>query len=122
MIHSVVSSISLLFAKLSLPLIIKPFSAGGVTSRTTSTPLLMVTRAPAAGTFLSDQVAESDQRPALTAEELACWALRTACAPSKITAAKASERNQRECFRMLSNLLIEKVIPVFANNEWSGCL
>ncbi len=72
MIHSVVSSTSLLFAKLSLPLIVKPRSGGVLTSRTTSMPWLMVTRAPSAGTFLSAQVAESDQRPPLTAEELDC--------------------------------------------------
>jgi hypothetical protein len=35
MIHSVVSSRSLLFAKLSFPLIVKPFSGGVLTSRTT---------------------------------------------------------------------------------------
>ena len=62
MIHSVVSSRSLLFAKLSLPLIVKPCSAGGVTSRTTSMSLPMVTRASLPGTFLSGQVAASDQR------------------------------------------------------------
>src|SRR5262249_18839947 len=63
---------SLLSAKLSLPLIVKPFSGCGLTSRTTFMPLSMVTTASLPGTFLSDQVAASDQRPPLTAEELAC--------------------------------------------------
>ena len=38
MIHSVMSSRSALFAKLSLPSIVRPPSAGGLTSRTTSLP------------------------------------------------------------------------------------
>ena len=62
MIHSVVSSRSLLSAKLSLPLIVKPCNSGGVTSRTTFMSLPMVTRASLPGTFLSGQVAGSDQR------------------------------------------------------------
>ena len=65
MIHSVVSSRSALLAKLSLPLIVRPPSAGGLTSRITSLPLAMVTLSPAAGTFRFGQVAGSDQRVAL---------------------------------------------------------
>ena len=49
MIHSVVSSRSLLSAKLSLPLIVKLRSGGGVTSRTTFMSFSMVTTASLAG-------------------------------------------------------------------------
>src|SRR6266853_6674701 len=62
MAHSVVSSRSLSSAKLSLPSIVKPFSGGGLTSRTTSLPLSMVTLSPATGTLRLGQVAASDQR------------------------------------------------------------
>ena len=51
MIHSVVSSRSLLLAKLSLPSIVRLPSAGGLTSRTTSLPFSMVTVSPATGTL-----------------------------------------------------------------------
>src|SRR4029434_200324 len=62
MIHSVVSSRSLLSAKPSLPSIVRLPNAGGLTSRTTSLPAAIVTLSPARGTFLSGQVAGSDQR------------------------------------------------------------
>src|SRR5690349_9158637 len=74
MIHSVVSSTSLLFAKLSLPLIVRPFSAGGVTSSTTSLPASMVTLSPATGTFRLGQVAGSDHFVALPAGAAGLWA------------------------------------------------
>ncbi len=70
MIHSVVSSRSLSSAKLSLPLIVKPCSGGGLTSRTTFMSLSMVTTASLPGTFLSGQVAASDQRFPLAVGEL----------------------------------------------------
>src|SRR5215470_17868742 len=72
MIHSVVSSTSLLFAKLSLPSIVRPFSAGGVTSRTTCLSFSMMTLSPATGTLRLGQVAGSDQFVALAAAGL--WA------------------------------------------------
>src|SRR6185436_14582897 len=78
MIHSVVSSTSLLLAKLSLPLIVKPCSAGGLTSRTTSLPLSIVTLSPAAGTLRFGQVAGSDQFVGLAAGVPAVWACTTA--------------------------------------------
>src|SRR5215469_1672109 len=74
MIHSVVSSTSLLFAKLSLPLIVRPFSGGVLTSSTTSLPASMVTLSPAAGTLRLGQVAGSDHFAAFAA---GLWACRT---------------------------------------------
>src|SRR5690349_3181856 len=65
MIHSVISSRSLLFAKLSLPLIVRPFSGGVLTSSTTSLPASMVTLSPATGTLRLGQVAGSDHFVAL---------------------------------------------------------
>src|SRR5215216_4840799 len=61
MTHSVVNSTSAVSAKLSLPLIVIPPSAGGLTSRITSLPLAISTLSPAAGTMLSGHVAGSDQ-------------------------------------------------------------
>ena len=52
MIHSVVSSRSALLAKLSLPSMVRPPRAGGLTSSTTSLSLPMMTLSPAAGTLL----------------------------------------------------------------------
>src|ERR1700746_1720298 len=74
MIHSVVSSTSLLFAKLSLPLIVKPFSGGVLTSSTTSLPASMVTLSPATGTLRLGQVAGSDHFVALAAVAAGLWA------------------------------------------------
>ncbi len=62
MIHSVVSSRSLLSAKLSVPSSLMPCSGGGLTSRMTFISFSMVTTSSLAGTFLSGQVAGSDQR------------------------------------------------------------
>ena len=53
---------------------VKPPSAGGLTSRITSLSLAMTTLSPAAGTLLSGQVAGSDQR--------ASWAMARGAAPS----------------------------------------
>src|SRR6478736_5495206 len=72
MIHSVLSSRSDLSAKLSLPLTVRPPSAGGLTSRITSLPLAISTLSPAAGTFLFGQVAGFDQLVGLT--DPALWA------------------------------------------------
>src|SRR5678815_685283 len=82
MIHSVVSSISLLLAKLSLPLMVTPFSAGGVTSRTTCWFCSMTTLSPATGTLRLGQVAGSDQFIALAAGAPAFWACITVNAPT----------------------------------------
>src|SRR5580700_4153848 len=67
MIHSVVSSTSLLFAKLSLPSMVRPFSGGVLTSSTTSLPASMVTLSPATGTLRLGQVAGSDHFVAFAA-------------------------------------------------------
>ena len=67
MIHSVVSSTSALSAKVSLPSIVTPPSAGGLTSRITFLSLAMATLSPAAGTLLLGQVAGSDHFVALAA-------------------------------------------------------
>ena len=61
MIHSVVSSRSALLAKVSLPSMDRPPSAGGLTSRITSLSLPMVTLSPATGTLRLGQVSGSDQ-------------------------------------------------------------
>src|SRR5690242_12690939 len=74
MIHSVVSSTSLLFAKLSLPLIVRPFSGGVLTSSTTSLPASMVTLSPATGTLRLGQVAGSDHFVAFAAVAAGLWA------------------------------------------------
>src|SRR5215469_3610227 len=102
MIHSVVSSRSFLSAKLSLPLIVKLRSAGGETSRTTFISFSMVTTASLVGTFLSGQVAGSDQRFAL-AVEVFCCALRTAYPPRPKKAGTSNERNKRERFRIVKS-------------------
>src|SRR5688572_10270230 len=82
MIHSVVSARSDLSAKVSLPLIVTPFRAGGLTSRITSLPLAISTLSPAAGTLLFGQVAGSDQFVALTDCALPSWVASTAIAPT----------------------------------------
>src|SRR5262249_50404884 len=74
MIHSVVSSTSAVFAKLSLPLTVTPFSAGVLMSRTTSLPASMVTLSPATGTLRLGQVAGSDHFVAFTADAPGFWA------------------------------------------------
>src|SRR5438477_2278371 len=74
MIHSVVSSTSLLFAKLSLPSMVTPFSAGGVTSRTTCLSFSMMTLSPATGTLRLGQVAGSDHIVAFVAVAPEFWA------------------------------------------------
>src|SRR5579864_8935817 len=74
MIHSVVSSTSLLFAKLSLPLIVRPFSGGVLTSSTTALPASMVTLSPATGTLRLGQVAGSDHFVAFAAVAPEFWA------------------------------------------------
>src|SRR5690242_16728075 len=74
MIHSVISSMSLLFAKLSLPLTVRPFSGGVLTSTTTSLPASMVTLSPATGTLRLGQVAGSDHFVAFAAVAPEFWA------------------------------------------------
>src|SRR5580692_2050270 len=74
MIHSVVSSTSILFGKLSLPLIVRPFSGGGVTSRTTCLSFSMMTLSPATGTLRLGQVAGSDHFVAFAAVAPEFWA------------------------------------------------
>ncbi len=68
MIHSVVSSRSALSAKLSVPSMERPPSAGGLTSSTTCRSLPMVTLSPATGTLRFGQLAGSDQLVGLAAE------------------------------------------------------
>src|SRR5580698_9301879 len=74
MIHSVVSSTSLLFAKLSLPSMVTPSSGGVLTSSTTSLPASMVTLSPATGTLRLGQVAGSDHFVGLAALAAGLWA------------------------------------------------
>ncbi len=57
---SVVSSRSRSSAKVSLPLIVRPRSAGGLTSSSTSVPRGMVTFSPAAGTLPEGHAEASD--------------------------------------------------------------
>src|SRR5262245_6267643 len=98
MIHSVVSSTSLLFAKLSLPSMVTPFSAGGVTSRTTCLSFTMMTLSPATGTLRLGQVAGSDQFVALAAGAPACWACMTA---TTLTSAEINDMKKNERFLLL---------------------
>jgi hypothetical protein len=86
MIHSVVSVRSALSAKVSLPLIVTPPSAGGVTSRITLLPASMTTLSPAAGTFLLGHVAGSDHLPGLADWASVCWPTRTAKRPPSSSA------------------------------------
>src|ERR1700741_1176780 len=102
MIHSVVSSTSLLFAKLSLPLIVRPFSGGVLTSSTTSLPASMVTLSPATGTLRLGQVAGSDQFVALAAGAPAFWAFITVNTPTSRDA-EINDIRKNESFFLLMN-------------------
>ena len=102
MIHSVVSSRSALLAKLSLPSMVRPPRAGGLTSSTTSLSLPMMTLSPAAGTFLLGQVAGSDQFVALTDCVLTSWVARTAIA---LTTRRAGTSDIRRNERFFSPLM-----------------
>ena len=98
MTHSVVSSRSAVLAKLSLPSIVRPPSAGGLTSRTTSLPAAMVTLSPAPGTFPSGQVAASDQRACVADGDRPSWAWTTAKTPTSRNAGRSdARRNERWC-------------------------
>src|SRR5690606_35847514 len=68
------------FAKLSLPSTCMPLSAGGLTSRTTSTPAAIVTMSPSSGTAPPDHVDGSDHSPPLTAERPCPCAPACSCA------------------------------------------
>src|SRR5262245_43891053 len=95
MIHSVVSSTSAVFAKLSLPLTVTPPSAGVLTSRTTALPASMVTLSPATGTLRLGQVAGSDHFVAFAAapEFWACTIVNTLTSnDAEITDIRRNER------------------------------
>ena len=62
----------------------------------------MVTAASLPGTFLSGQVAASDQRFALAGEEVFCCALTTASPPRTKKAGTSNERNKSVCFRIVT--------------------
>src|SRR5512138_1438420 len=98
MTHSVVSSRSALSAKVSLPLIVTPPSGGGLTSRITSLPAAMVTLSPARGTFLSGQLARSDQRVGFTGFSAAPTTADTL--PSKSAGTSNARRNEQFFFLM----------------------
>src|SRR5215469_2781277 len=100
MIHSVVSSTSLLFAKLSLPLIVRPFSGGVLTSSTTSLPASMVTLSPATGTLRLGQVAGSDHFVAFAAVAPEFWAWIVNTLTSNDAESNAIRRNERFFFLM----------------------
>src|SRR5690606_17261451 len=81
--------------KLSLPPMVKPFRAGGLTSSTTSTSSPMVTLPPAFGTAPPAHVDGSDHAPLFTASW--AWTLK------EKTAAASTERcNKRLSARMES--------------------
>src|SRR5206468_5415456 len=103
MIHSVVSSTSLLFAKLSLPLIVRPFSAGGVTSRTTCLSFSMMTLSPATGTLRLGQVAGSDQFVALAAGAAEFWACTIVNTPTSSDVESNDIRSNERFFFIRSN-------------------
>jgi hypothetical protein len=97
MIHSVVSSRSALSAKVSLPSMDRPPSAGGLTSSTTFLSLPMTTFSPAAGTLRFGQVAGSDQGEG---EDCSC-ACTTVDAPAARKPESTDKRSsERDSFRM----------------------
>ena len=104
MIHSVVSSRSALSAKVSLPSIVRPPSAGGLTSRITSLSLAMVTLSPATGTLLLGQVAGSDHFVALAGAP-AFWAWTTANTPPSRTAGTSDTRRTERFFLLMTSTL-----------------
>src|SRR6478609_9142727 len=98
MIHSVFSSRSDLSAKLSLPLMVRPPSAGGLTSRITFLPVAISTFSPATGTFLFGQVARSDHFVALAS---AAWTTAHKL-PSRTAGTSGKRRNERIFLLMTS--------------------
>src|SRR5579859_4451026 len=98
MIHSVVSSTSLLFAKLSLPLNGLTINGGVLTSSTTSLPASMMTLSPATGTLRLGQVAGSDHFVALAAGLWACTIVNTLTSNDAET--NDIRRNERFFFLM----------------------
>src|SRR4030095_8710627 len=101
MIHSVVSSTSAVFAKLSLPLTVTPASAGVLTSSTTSLPASMVTLSPATGTLRLGQVAASDHFVAFAAAAPEFWACTIVnTLTSNDTETNDIRRNERFVFLM----------------------
>src|SRR6478609_1455498 len=98
MIHSVLSSTSALSAKVSLPLMVTPPSAGGLTSRTTFLPVGISTLSPAAGTFLFGQVARSDHFVGFGS---AAWATGNTL-PIRTAGTSENRRNERFFRRMTS--------------------
>ena len=115
MIHSVVSSRSRLSAKLSLPSIVRPRSAGGLTSRITSLPLAIVTSSPAAGTLSLGQVAGSDQFVALTDCALPSWVASTAIA---LTDEKSRNERHRKERAMLPLLMTSTPCLKMVRKTW----
>src|SRR5690606_21763131 len=97
-IHSVVSSTSALLAKVSLPSIERPPSAGGLTSSITCLSFGMTTFSPAAGTFLLGQVAGSDH---FEAGASAAWATANTL-PSRTAGSSEESTNERFFLRMTS--------------------
>src|SRR5579859_3092744 len=103
MIHSVVSSTSLLFAKLSLPLNGLTINGGVLTSSTTSLPASMVTLSPATGTLRLGQVAGSDHFVAFAAVAPEFWACTIVnMLTSNDAEINAIRRNERFFFLMTS--------------------
>src|SRR3984885_12346987 len=109
LIDSVVSSMSALSEKLSLPSIRKPPSDGGLTSRSPSLPFSMVTVSPAPGTFPPGQVPGLDQRSCLPA--CAPCSSTAATTPNALTSENAAtsnaKRNERYCLLMSSSLVFK---------------
>src|SRR5688572_32302445 len=103
MIHSVLKVRSASSAKASLPSMVMPFRAGGLTSSSTVWPLAIVTLPPACGTAPPDQVDESDQLPLLTAS----WAVTPEV---KLRAASAERMSVRLLNRMETDPLIIVII------------
>jgi hypothetical protein len=108
MIHSVVSSRSALLAKVSLPSIERPPSAGGLTSSTTCLSFAMTTFSPAAGTLRFGQVAGSDQRLAAVDPASCAWATENML-PSRHAGTSDATRTERNDLLMAStpNLIVD---------------
>src|SRR6185503_13251247 len=112
MIHSVVSSRSVSLAKVSLPSIDNPPSAGGLTSRITSLSLPIVTLSPAIGTLRFGQVLGSDQFVGA-----ACAIAHT---PSRSAGTTDTRRNERLLLVMTSTPNREDD-PVLRGRAYRDC-
>src|SRR5690606_18048309 len=100
MIHSVVSSRSASFEKLSLPSMESPPSAGGLTSSTTCLSFAMTTFSPATGTLAFGHVAGSDQSDWPADCALPSWAAHTLTTRN---AGRSEARKKERCRALMES-------------------